>query len=83
MADLKVINDAKGQTVYRDHLPLLGQPDNSDNASHCFDFQINDRVRIELDPEILQSLQHGHGGWTDGMRECIGSIGNGFFYKLQ
>jgi E3 ubiquitin-protein ligase mind-bomb len=24
-ADLKVVNDAKGGTVYRDHLPLLGE----------------------------------------------------------
>ena len=24
-ADLKVVNDAKGRAVYKDHLPLLGQ----------------------------------------------------------
>lgn len=23
----------------------------------------------------MQSLQHGHGGWTDGMFECLGSTG--------
>lgn len=25
--------------------------------------------------EIVQSLQHGHGGWTDGMFECLGTTG--------
>jgi len=26
-------------------------------------------VNVDLDLEIVQSLQHGHGGWTDGMYE--------------
>jgi len=26
-------------------------------------------VNIDLDLEIVQSLQHGHGGWTEGMFE--------------
>ena len=30
---------------------------------------IGDRVKVDLDLEIVQSLQHGHGGWTDGMAE--------------
>lgn len=25
MADLKAVSDAKGATVYKDHLPLLGE----------------------------------------------------------
>lgn len=29
---------------------------------------------MELD--VVQSLQHGHGGWTDGMYECLGTTGN-------
>ena len=32
-------------------------------------FQLNDQVNIDLDLEIVQSLQHGHGGWTEGMFE--------------
>lgn len=24
----------------------------------------------------MQSLQHGHGGWTDGMYECLGTTGS-------
>ena len=31
--------------------------------------QIADKVNVDLDLEIVQSLQHGHGGWTDGMFE--------------
>ncbi|XP_061509044.1 E3 ubiquitin-protein ligase mind-bomb [Anopheles gambiae] len=72
MADLKVVNDAKGMTVYRDHLPLLGEygPGRAPN-----NFQIGDQVTVDLDIEIVQSLQHGHGGWTDGMFECLSTTG--------
>jgi hypothetical protein len=33
--------------------------------------QIGDQVNVDLDLEIVQSLQHGHGGWTDGMFEVL------------
>jgi E3 ubiquitin-protein ligase mind-bomb len=32
-------------------------------------------VNVDLDLEIVQHLQHGHGGWTDGMFECLGQTG--------
>uniref|UniRef100_A0A6P7GJ05 RING-type E3 ubiquitin transferase n=1 Tax=Diabrotica virgifera virgifera TaxID=50390 RepID=A0A6P7GJ05_DIAVI len=35
----------------------------------------NNSVNVDLELEIVQSLQHGHGGWTDGMFECLNSIG--------
>ncbi|XP_067128352.1 E3 ubiquitin-protein ligase MIB1 [Centruroides vittatus] len=73
MADLKVVNDAKGGTVYRDHLPLLGEQGPGRSGVHGF--QISDHVNVDLDLEIVQSLQHGHGGWTDGMFECLGTTG--------
>lgn len=72
MADLKVINDAKGYSVYRDHLPLLGE---QTSRSAYPIFQIGNLVNIDLELEIVQSLQHGHGGWTDGMFECLGTTG--------
>ncbi|XP_011178209.2 E3 ubiquitin-protein ligase mind-bomb isoform X1 [Zeugodacus cucurbitae] len=72
MADLKVVNDAKGNTVYRDHLPLLGE-NGPGKGPHGF--QIGDKVTVDLDLEIVQSLQHGHGGWTDGMFECLNNPG--------
>ena len=37
--------------------------------------EINDRVNIDLDFEIVQSLQIGHGGWCEGMFECLGTTG--------
>ncbi|XP_015601885.1 E3 ubiquitin-protein ligase MIB1 isoform X2 [Cephus cinctus] len=73
MADLKVVNDAKGQTVYRDHLPLLGEQGPGRTGPHGL--QIGDQVKVDLDLEIVQSLQHSHGGWTDGMFECLGTTG--------
>ncbi|XP_076242852.1 E3 ubiquitin-protein ligase mind bomb 1 isoform X1 [Calliopsis andreniformis] len=73
MADLKVVNDAKGQTVYRDHLPLLGEQGPGRTGPHGL--QIGDQVNVDLELEIVQSLQHGHGGWTDGMFECLSTTG--------
>ena len=35
--------------------------------------EINNRVNIDLDFEMVQSLQIGHGGWCDAMFECLGS----------
>lgn len=72
MADLKVVNDAKGQNVYRDHLPCLGEQGASPRPAGL---KIGDQVNVDLELEIVQSLQHGHGGWTDGMYECLSSIG--------
>lgn len=60
MADLKVVNDAKGQTVYRDHLPLLGEQGPGRSGPHGL--KIGDQVHVDLELEIVQSLQHGHGG---------------------
>ncbi len=37
--------------------------------------QVGDQVSVDLDLEIVQHLQHGHGGWTDGMHECLGQAG--------
>lgn len=73
MADLKVVNDAKGQNVYRDHLPCLGEqgPGHSGPSG----LKIGDQVNVDLDLEIVQSLQNGHGGWTDGMFECLNTTG--------
>ena len=32
-------------------------------------------MNVDLELEIVQHLQHGHGGWTDGMYECLGQTG--------
>ncbi|CAH1773055.1 unnamed protein product [Owenia fusiformis] len=75
MADLKVVNDAKGGSFYRDHLPLLGEQ-GPGSRSGPGGLVIGDQVNVDLDLEIVQSLQHGHGGWTDGMFECLGTTGS-------
>ena len=36
---------------------------------------VGDQVNVDLELEIVQHLQHGHGGWTDGMYECLGQTG--------
>ncbi len=32
-------------------------------------------MNVDLELEVVQHLQHGHGGWTDGMYECLGQAG--------
>jgi len=51
MADLKVVNDAKGSNVYRDHLPLLGE-NGPGKGPHGF--QIGDKDR-RLKPRLDES----------------------------
>ncbi|CAD5112184.1 DgyrCDS1418 [Dimorphilus gyrociliatus] len=75
MADLKVVSDAKGSQCYRDHLPLLGEQATG-TRSGAGGLAMGDQVNVDLDLEIVQTLQHGHGGWTDGMFECLGTTGN-------
>lgn len=72
-ADLKGVSDAKGGTIYKDHLPLLGESGPGRTGSHGL--QVGDQVNVDLELEIVQHLQHGHGGWTDGMYECLGQTG--------
>ncbi|XP_022097091.1 E3 ubiquitin-protein ligase MIB1-like [Acanthaster planci] len=74
MSDLKVVSDAKGGTFYRDHLPCLGEQGPGSRGVHGL-YALGDQVNVDLDLEIVQSLQHGHGGWTDGMFETLGATG--------
>lgn len=67
MCDIKCIQEGKGGSYYRDHLPLLGENLPIRGGPHVF--AVADHVNVDLEPEIVQSLQHGHGGWTDGMFE--------------
>ena len=41
---------------YRDHLPLLGEPTGGARGANSM-LQIGDQVNIDLDLEIVQSLQ--------------------------
>lgn len=52
-------------------ITLIGEQGPSSRSGPC-GLAIGDQVNVDLDLEIVQSLQHGHGGWTDGMFEvCI------------
>ncbi len=45
---------------------LAGAPANSIGPR---DFIVGDVVKVELDTEMLELMQEGHGGWTDSMSE--------------
>ena len=47
---------------------LAGEQGPGSRSGPC-GLAIGDQVNVDLDLEIVQSLQHGHGGWTDGMFE--------------
>ena len=32
-------------------------------------FKVGDKVRVDLEPEILKAMQEGHGGWNPRMAE--------------
>lgn len=73
MADLKAVSDGKGYSVFKDHLPPLGEcgPPPVPSVS----LNVGDLVTVDLDLEIVQSLQQGHGGWSDAMIECLTTTG--------
>uniref|UniRef100_A0A5S6Q828 RING-type E3 ubiquitin transferase n=1 Tax=Trichuris muris TaxID=70415 RepID=A0A5S6Q828_TRIMR len=70
MVDLKSISDAKGGSYYRDHLLLLGSK--REGASQ---FRPGQSVNVELDYELVRSMQGSHGGWDDKMNEIFSSTG--------
>ena len=55
MADLKAVSDAKGGTVYRDHLPLLGEA--HPGRAGAVGMAVGDLVNVDLELEIVQHLQ--------------------------
>ena len=70
MMDLKMVSEGKGGSVYRDHLPVLGQV-----SSHPPQLEVGDQVIVTGDLNTIQDLQLGHGGWTDGMMESLSQVG--------
>ncbi|CAF1467538.1 unnamed protein product [Rotaria sp. Silwood1] len=82
MVDLRSVTPGKGGYYYPEHAPLLGETYYSREhlssgltSEISQQFQVGDYVNIDLELEIVQSLQHGHGGWTDNMFECLGTTG--------
>ena len=48
---------------------------NSDLLCSSFQWSVGDRVEICVPLDILQQLQHQHGGWNHQMGDAIGKIG--------
>jgi hypothetical protein len=49
---------------------------NNDSTNFTLNnLKLGDRVNIDLEFEIVQSLQVGHGGWCEAMFECLGTTG--------
>ncbi|XP_052213895.1 E3 ubiquitin-protein ligase MIB2-like isoform X2 [Dreissena polymorpha] len=74
--DLKFIQAAGGGFYYKDHLPILGEVTeqlNPPGISH--QFKVGDKVRVDLEVEILRMMQEGHGGWNPRMGDYVGKIG--------
>ncbi len=72
---------APGGRCYPDHLPVPGaqEPVNfSPKHSREFTlrkFDLGDRVRICVGPEVLRQLQEGHGGFHARMAGLVGATG--------
>lgn len=69
----------KKSKIFRDSaLGNICKSMTSSNTSTIGDvkvFKVNDKVNIDLDFEVVQSLQMGHGGWCEAMFECLGNTG--------
>lgn len=70
-SDLKAVTEAKGAGFYKEHLPVLG--DDSQQAGLLF--KIGDHVKVDLEIDVVKTLQEGHGGWSDGMAESVSAVG--------
>ena len=67
---MKCVSAAKGPSFYREHLPMLGEVVSDERVRLAKStWQIADYVKVDLELEVVQSLQLGHGGWAYGMEE--------------
>ncbi|RUS90925.1 hypothetical protein EGW08_001322 [Elysia chlorotica] len=73
--DLKYTHATSGGSYYKDHLPVLGEAVESEGPSTPSQFKVGDRVRCDLDMEVLKQMQDGHGGWNPRMAEYINKVG--------
>lgn len=73
--DLKYITPSSGGFYYRDHLPTLGEAVEPANPVTPCPFKVGDKVRCDLETEVLKQMQEGHGGWNQRMSEYIGKVG--------
>uniref|UniRef100_A0A8D8D1U1 RING-type E3 ubiquitin transferase n=1 Tax=Culex pipiens TaxID=7175 RepID=A0A8D8D1U1_CULPI len=75
--DLRYVQPAVGGYYYKDHMPVLGQPEEQQPVSPPVrsHFNVGDRVQVAIPEERLMVLQQGHGGWNPRMGEYLTKIG--------
>lgn len=88
--DVVCIKPVSGGHYYRDHLPILKidpevvpatqksaeNPSESDSVDkEAARFKEGDKVRIEIDVDVLKMIEENRGAWDQQMTECIGKTG--------
>ncbi|XP_018803462.1 PREDICTED: E3 ubiquitin-protein ligase MIB2 [Bactrocera latifrons] len=75
--DLKCTFPSIGGYYYKDHMPVLGQPEEQQPVVPTGkpSFSVGDRVKVCLDVDALMKLQQGHGGWNPRMVEQLPKLG--------
>ncbi|KAH8357866.1 hypothetical protein KR200_011626 [Drosophila serrata] len=75
--DLKYIAATAGGHYYKDHMPVLGQPEELQPVAPMVkpSFSVGDRVKVCLEVDALMKLQQGHGGWNPRMVEHLSKLG--------
>lgn len=75
--DLKYIAATCGGYYYKDHMPVLGQPEEQQPIVAMVkpSFSVGDRVKVCLEVDALMKLQQGHGGWNPRMVEHLAKLG--------
>uniref|UniRef100_A0A182VU66 RING-type E3 ubiquitin transferase n=1 Tax=Anopheles minimus TaxID=112268 RepID=A0A182VU66_9DIPT len=75
--DLRYVQPSVGGFYYKDHMPVLGQPEEQQPVSPPVrsNFSVGDRVQVSISEERLKTLQQGHGGWNPRMAEYLSKVG--------
>lgn len=75
--DLKYVVPAFGGYYYKDHMPVLGQPEEQQPVVPTVrpTFSVGDRVKVCLEVDALMKLQQGHGGWNPRMIDHLAKLG--------
>ncbi|XP_053675177.1 E3 ubiquitin-protein ligase MIB2 [Anopheles nili] len=75
--DLRYVQPSLGGYYYKDHMPVLGQPEEQQPVSPSVrsHFYVGDRVQVAISEERLKTLQQGHGGWNPRMAEYLPKVG--------
>ena len=50
-------------------LLFTGEPTEQIHALPPCPFKVGNKVKVDMDPELLKTMQEGHGGWNPKMAE--------------